>query len=164
MTIDKKDFTRLSPEDRIKKLRQLEEERKKDVNEIAELIKKSMQEIKTDKLAGEIAPEQKSVDISKLFEAGGEQLEKTVNAERRLAQTGNPGYRAIAQVYQDYSSLKKMAGYAASGPLSQDQMEFINKVSERLDNVKYENTSTEVANLLVASRAALHRIKKYAGM
>ena len=63
MTIDKKELTKLSPEERIKKLKLMEEERKKEVNEIEELIKKSMHELKTDKIAGEIAPEQRAVDI-----------------------------------------------------------------------------------------------------
>ena len=43
MTIDKKELSRLSPEERIKRLKLMESERKKEVDEIEELIKKSMQ-------------------------------------------------------------------------------------------------------------------------
>ena len=39
MAIDPKDLAKLSPQERIKKLKQLEEERKKEGNEIERLIK-----------------------------------------------------------------------------------------------------------------------------
>src|SRR3989338_2822070 len=115
MTIDKKELTKLSPEERIKKLRLMEEDRKKEVTEIERLIKESMHEIKTDKLADEIAPEQKAVDISKLFETTGEKLEKTLNAEQLSRFKGKGDYRVFARAYEDYSSLKKIMGYATMG-------------------------------------------------
>src|SRR3989338_8235542 len=108
MTIDKKELAKLSPEERIKRLKLLEEERKKEGDEIEQLIKKSVQEMKNDKLAGEIAPEQKAVDISRLFETrGGEKLERTARQEAPAAafMKGTRGYQAIAQTYEAYSQL-----------------------------------------------------------
>ena len=164
MAIDPKDLAKLSPQERIKKLKQLEEERKKEGHEIERLIKESMQEIRTEKLAEDITPEQKPVDITKLFESGGEQLERTVNNEKSARAAGKADYQVIAQAYQDYSSLKKMMGYAAEGSLTEEHLKAVDRIGERLDRTKYESASEEIANILVASKTALHKIRKYAGM
>jgi len=71
----------LSPGQRIKKLKMLEEERIKEVSEIEKLIRQSVQELKTDEFAAKIAPEQRDVDISRLFGSEEERLEKTVRKE-----------------------------------------------------------------------------------
>lgn len=164
MAIDKKELTKLSPKERIKKLKLMEEERKKEVDEIEHLIKESMQELKTDKIAEEIAPEQRAVDITRLFVGGGGELEKTVEVKQPSRVRGKGEYHAFAQAYQDYSSLKKIIGYAAMGSLSQDQLEAVDKIGERLDRTKYEPVSGELAGILVASVAALKKIRKYAGL
>ena len=169
MPIDKDKLSKLKPEERIKKLKLLEEERKKEVNEIGKLIKESMQELKTGKLAQEITPEQKSVDISSLFEVSGAELELAVGGEKTAAAADGrgseiKGYRLFAQAYDDYSSLKKFMGYAAEmGGLSQKQLEAVDTIGERLDKTRYEHAGSEIANILVASRAALHKIRKYSG-
>ena len=167
MTIDKKELTSLSPEERIKKLKLMEEERKKEVNEIERLIKESVQEIKTEKIAEDFAPEAKQVDISRLFETTGEQkLERTAREGAPAASFGKGarGYHAFVQAYQDYSSLKKLAGYAAAGNLSHEHLAAVDAIGERIDKTRYETASSELANILVASRAALHKIRKYSGM
>ena len=43
-------------------------------------------------------------------------------------------------------------------------MDAVDQIGERLDRAKYTSASREVANLVVASRAALYKIKKYAGL
>jgi hypothetical protein len=105
MTIDKEELVKLSPQERIKKLKLMEEDRKKEVDEIEILIKQSMQELKTDKLADDIAPEQRAVDISRLFETTGEQrLERTAREEAppTALMKGSREYQAFMQTYQDY--------------------------------------------------------------
>jgi len=76
----------------------------------------------------------------------------------------NQNYLALAQVYKDYSKLKRAVSYAVSGGLSEEQKEMIDKIGERLQRFKYESASEEVANLVVASRAALHKLRRYAGL
>jgi len=161
MAIDKKELSRLSPGERLKKLKTLEEDSKKEVDEIGQLIRDSLKELKTGKLAEEITPEQKPVDISSLFEAS-KGLEKKANSE--TGTKGKGDYQAFIQAYQDYSSLKKMMHYAASSGLMEEQIQIIDKIGERLDKTKYETVSAEIANIIVASRAALHKIKKYSGL
>ena len=164
MAINPKDLAKLSPEERIKKLRQLEEERKKDVHEIGRLIKESMQELRTDRLATEITPEQKPVDITRLFESNGDQLEKSVNDANAVNLAGKGDYQILSQAYQDYSSLKKMMGYAIEGSLTEEHLKAVDRIGERIDRTKYESASEEIANILVASKTTLHKIRKYAGM
>ncbi len=166
MALNKKEIAKLSPEERIKKLKLMEDERKKEVVEIEELIKKSMQELKTDKIAEEIAPEQKPVDISRLFAASGENLERTAREGSIGAALtkGSKEYQIFAQAYNDYSSLKKIMGYAAAGSLNEEHQAVIDEINERLDKTKYQSIGAELANILVASKATLHKIRKYAGM
>ena len=158
MTIDKKELTRLSPEERIKKLKLMEEERKKEVNEIEELIKKSMHELKTDKIAVEISPEQMAVDISRLFETkGGDRLERTAREEFPALAKGTRGYQAIVQTYETYSQLKSMGT-----SLTNEQ---IADIRDRLNTAeRYMTESEKAASKLDASRAVLYKLKKEAGL
>ena len=139
MAIDKKEFAKLSPEERIRKLKELEEERKKEMNEIGALIKESMKELKTDKLAEEITPERKSVDISRLFESSeGQMLERTARRDAPAATTkAAKGYQAIAQTYEAYSQLQKLdKALSIYGNLTEEQMSAIGQIGERINRVE----------------------------
>lgn len=166
MALDKKELSRLSPSERIKKLKLMEEERKKEVTEIERLIKESMQELKTDKIAEEIAPEQRAVDITRLFEAGGERLERTAREESPAAlMKGTKGYQAFAQTYQDYSQLKKFYGIVSmGGSLTEDQRSEIGKIGERVIIDRYAPLGEETANILDASRVILYKLEKETGL
>ncbi len=156
MSIDKKELTKLSPEERIKKLKLMEEERKKEVDEIEELIKKSMQELKTEKLAEDITPEQRTVDISRIFESTGEQrLERTAREEAPATALtkGAKSYQAVAQTYQDYSQPAKEQR-VATGP-----------IGERINIAEsYVTEGEKTASKLDASRATAHKLKKETGL
>ena len=165
MTLNKKELNKLSPEERIKRLKLMEEERKKEVNEIERLIKESMQEIKTDKLADEIAPEQKAVDISKLFETtAGEKLERTAREETRPAalMKGTKGYQAFVETYQAYSQAKELYGIALTGGgLTEEQKVAMLQIEERISTAeRYMTESEKTASKLDASRVTLYRLKK----
>ncbi len=166
MAIDKKELNRLSPEQRIKKLKSLEDERKKEVDEIGTLIKESMKELKNDRLAEEIAPEQKAVDISRLFEMGnGNGLEST--ARKAPSVSGNKsGYQTIVQMYKDYKQLSSFYGIVSSGgDLSKEQLGAIGQIGERLNFAeKYMTEGEKAASKLVAGRAVLYKLKKETGM
>lgn len=164
MPIDTNELRRLSPRDRIKRLKQMEEERKKDADEIERLIKDSMRELKTEKIAEEVTPEQITVDISRLFEAEGERLERTARQGASAALKGAKEYLTVKQAIYDYTSSKRILGYAAAGSLTEEQKASIDKIGERIDRTKYQTASAELANLIVATRAVLHKTRKYAGL
>ena len=165
MTIDKKELTKLSPQERIKKLKLMEEERKKEVDEIERLIRDSMQELKIDKIASDFAPEQKTVDISRLFESdAGENIESKARKTPGFAK-GTKGYQAIAQVSYDYSQLKKFDGIVSMGyNLTNEQKAAIGKIGERVTIDRYATIGEETASLLDASRATLYKLEKELGL
>ena len=70
----------------------------------------------------------------------------------------------MQQLQEDYNELRELTYASIGGSLSGNQMEAIDKIGERIDRAKYVSASKEVANLVVASRAVLHKIKKYAGI
>lgn len=167
MPIDKEELSKLSPQERIKKLKELEEERKKESSEIEELIKKSMQELKNDKLAGEIAPEQKTVDISRLFEPSREQrLERTARREAPAFMRGSKSYQAFVQTYNDYTQLKTFYGVISTGgTLTEEHLFSIGEIGERINKAeRYMTEGEKSASKLDASRFVLYKLKKETGI
>ena len=68
MTTDLKEIKKLSPEERIKRLKKIEEENKKEINEAEKLIKDSIREINIQKEIKDLPiPQIKAVDIESLF-------------------------------------------------------------------------------------------------
>lgn len=169
MTIDKSALARLPPQEKIKKLKLMEEERRKEVDEIEKLIKESMQALKTNKLAEEVAPEPRAVDISRLFEINERQsLERTARQEAPPAalMKGTKGYQAIAQTYQDYSQLKKFYSILSmEGNLTEEQIAAIGQIGERITRAeRYMSEGEKSASKLDASRMVLYKLKKETGL
>ncbi len=168
MTINKQELSKLSPEERIKKLKLMEEERKKEVTEIETLIKRSMHELRIDKIAGEVAPEQRAVDISRLFEQTGEQLERTAREESPPAalMKGTKSYNAFIQTYNDYSELKKFYGVVAGGgSLTEDDRKLVGEIEGRIGVAeRYMTESEKTASKLDGSRMILYKLRKETGL
>jgi len=158
----KKELRKLKPRDRLKKLKEIEGKRKTEIGEIEGLIKDSEKDLKTDEVAEEIAPEQTEVNIGSLFEEG-DQLERTVRKEAPETEKEDKRYISFQQAYSDYSKLQDITYASMMGPLTPAQMDAVDSIGEKLDRTKYQSASQEIANILVASRAALYKIKKYAG-
>ena len=158
MTIDKKKMSSLPPEERIRKLKELGDTRKKEINEIEGLIKESMHELQTNRLAEEIAPGQRPVDISALFESS-----ETRDRRHDKKEGIEIEYKVFQQFYDDYHSLKKIMGYVSIGPLTEEQFRIVDRIGERIDNTKYEPAHAELANILDASRIALRKLRAYKG-
>jgi hypothetical protein len=161
----KAELRKLRPRDRLKRLKELGEKRKAEMTDIDELIKDSEKEVRTEEVAEEITPEQEEVNIANLFREEAEQLERTVREESPETEEEEGRYMSFKQAYSDYTALQNIA-YASmeEGSLTPAQMDTVDKIGERLDRSKYVSASKEVADMLVASRAALYKIKKYAGL
>ncbi len=97
MAVDKEELNKLPLRERIKRLKQLEEDRKEEIEEIDSLIKNSEKDLKTEKVAEEVSPEERDVDISRLFKGEGEELEKTVKKEAPAAEDGEVKYLSMQQ-------------------------------------------------------------------
>lgn len=160
----KRELRKLRPRARLKRLKELEEKRKAEMTDIDELIKDSEKEVRTEEVAEEISPEQEEINIGRLFREEGEELERTVREAAPATEEEDQRYTSFKQAYKDYSALQEIAYESMEGPITSEQMGRVDKIGERLDRTKYVSASREVANLLVASRAALYKIKKYAGL
>lgn len=160
----KRELRRLRPKDRLKKLKELEEKRKSEMVDIEDLIKDSEKDVRSDEVAEEIAPQQEEVDIGRLFREESEQLERTVKQESPETERDEHEYIPFKQAYNDYNTLQDIVYASMTGPLTPTQEHTIDKIGERLDKTKYQSTSQEVVNILVASKAALYKIRKYAGL
>ncbi len=160
----KEELRKLRPQARLKKLKELEEQRKKDITKIEDLIKDSEKDLRTEEVAEEITPEQTEVNIGRLFEEETGHLEHTVREEAPEPEREEQGYVSFRQAYSDYSTLKDITYASMMGQLTPAQIDTVDKIGERLDRSKYISASQEAANLLVASRSALYKIRKYAGV
>lgn len=161
----KKELKKLRPDLRIKKLKEFEEKRKSEITQIEDLIKDSEKDLKTERVAEAISPRQIEVDIRRLFEEEGNKLEATARKEAPQAgKSASRGYAPLKQMYNDYTQLQGIAYASMMGTLTQAQREAVDEIGERLDRTKYEPSSREVANMLVASRSVLYKIRKYAGI
>ena len=160
----KRELRKLKPGDRLKKLKKLGEKRKTEIDEIEDLIKDSEKDLKTDEVAEEITPEQTEINITRLFEEDTGQLESTVRKEAPETEREEQGYISIKRAYSDYSRLQDITYASMMGSLTSVQADAVDRIGERLDRSKYQSASKEAVNILVASKAALYKIRKYAGL
>jgi len=160
----RKELKKLKPKDRLKRLKDLGKKRKTEIDEIEELIKDSEKELKTDEVAEDIVPEQTEINIGSLFEQESGQLESTVKKAAPETEKEEQSYVSLKQAYNDYSRLQDITYASMMGEITTTQMDAVDNIGERLDRSKYHSQSAEVADILVASRSVLYKIKKYAGM
>ena len=153
---------KLPPKDRLAKLKKLKQSRRNDIKEIADLITKSQSDL-TEQIADEIAPEISRVHIDDLFEQQGNALERSVGNVPRAEDDEEQGYTIFKQLYSDYTELKDISYTSMMGSLSTSKRAILDEIGERLNKTKYHGTSEQLANILVASRSALYKIRKYAG-
>ncbi len=156
--LNKEELEKLTPAERIKRLKKLEEENKKEIQEAEKLIKQTEIQIEREGIAESVkVPETKPIDIETLFKEEPT-LETTVREE--APQTDGEA-KEESQLYQLAQAYEEAKGIAySSEPVTEEQLEWIDRLGERVEK-KYETTSKEVANLVVATRSLIHKIRKY---
>lgn len=151
---DKDELRRLAPAERIRKLRELEEERKKEIEEAEKLIRESVEDLRREKATEDVEiPEAEEVNIEDLF--GGEKLEDTV-AKEAPADEDAIKY----QTNIDYDYLR----HVDTGNIQNYNMEHIEQIRERLADIDYKALSADVAKQVVGTRKVLYELKKSLGM
>jgi hypothetical protein len=77
------DIAKLSPQERIKKLKELEEKSKKEIEKAQKLIRESEQEIAIEEKVRQVRiPQDQEIDVTKLFRREEPNLEETVEKEK----------------------------------------------------------------------------------
>ena len=156
--LDKQEMQKLTPAERIKRLKELEEENKKEIEEAEEIIKATESQIERDNIAESVAvPETKPVDIESLFKEEEKTLEGTVREE--APSTAGKEEGTLYQLAQAYEEAKGML--YSEEPLDENQLEWIDKLGERVEKIKYQTASDQIADLAVATRTVVYKLKKY---
>lgn len=182
-TIDR--IMKLSPSERIKKLKDLGEQKKKEIEEAENLIKESLSEIRTEELIRDMPPPQmRGVDITKLWDEEKPKdkkleekwLEDSV-AEAKSAlneeQTRQYGMQLSKAPTEDlYSRMKEIYGSVQNAGYmnTQEQRDLENikyalhRKEEDIHEGKYKGISTEVSQMLVITQDMAAKMKsRYTG-
>ena len=172
-TSDLEDIKKLSPEERIDRLRKLEENKKKEIEEAHKLIEESVGQIKKEEeLRDEIeTPKPKQVDITKLFEGEKESLEGVVEREKKELSEGELeqhrqyqhqlSKEAVGDLYnrvKDVYNQVKESGNITSE--QQNRLDDINYAMQYKSNdIKsgtYKTASDEISDVMDASKKILN--------
>ncbi|MBL7050983.1 hypothetical protein ISS04_02345 [Candidatus Woesearchaeota archaeon] len=173
---DLEDIKKLSPEERIDRLRKFEENKKKEIEEAHKLIEESVSQIKKEEeLRDEIeTPKPKQVDITKLFEGEEGNLESVVEREKKQLSEGELekhrqyqhklSKEAVGDLYnrvKDVYNQVKESGNITSE--QQDQLNDINYAMQYKSNdIKsgtYKTASEEISDVMDASKGILNYIR-----
>ena len=154
--IDKAKLEKLPAAQRIKKLKELEKEKRKEIEEAEKLIHETESQIEREGIAESVkVPETKTIDIGSLF-AEEENLESTVKKEDK--DEGN-GESPLYQLAQDYEAAKDIAYGGES--ISESQLGWVDQLGSRIEKIKYYSANDQIANLVVATQSLIHKIKRY---
>ncbi|MFH2028179.1 MAG: hypothetical protein ABIJ08_03505 [Nanoarchaeota archaeon] len=153
--INKEELAKLNHADRIKKLKEIEEDSKKQILEAEDLIKESEVAIEKESVEKKVrVPETKKVDISDLFGPPPEDLEgKTREAVVEETSTKQLQYM-VNQAYEE------AAGLAYQAP-TDDVLSRVDALGEKLEKINYRSLTKDVANRLVATRSIIYKLKRY---
>lgn len=154
--IDKEELKKLIPDERIKKLKELEAESRKEIEEAGKIIKETEATLTREKIAESVKiPETKPIDLDSLFEEQ-KSLETTVKQEAPKEEKKEVG---LYQLAQDYDEAKDILYTQDS--LDKGQLEWIDRLGEKVDKMKYTSNVKEMANLVVATRSVIYKIRKF---
>ena len=147
MTLSKDALKKLSPEARIKKLKEMDAERKKEGEESKKLLEQSIGELERDEAVKKIKlPEEKKVDIDALFRS---QLEETVRKEK--PPEGEP--KNIQYMLQTYDDLKEMQNAYGANLTDEQKMalgQMYNRINQDEKNAEHYHSAPDEARAIAS--------------
>ncbi len=124
---DIEDIKKLPPQERLKRLKELEDKRKKQEEEAKKIVEDSLKEIKLDEMLRQVdVPKHEKVDIDKLFQQAkdlGDQLEG--EAKKNKNKDGGVDYAKRLQELLPKDTLQEIQGWYAQGKAPPDRREFL---------------------------------------
>lgn len=161
------EIRKMTPEARIKRLKELEEKNKKEIQEAERLISEAQDDIDKEKLIDEIPiPEIKKTDIDDLFEV--ETLDDVVGPIENA-----PGieYRIPPEIESEITNIyNQLNELRYTSEWSSQEYDSFNSAAERLSQIKNDfedkvkqgyTLSQETTNQLVVSQNVEYNIRKY---
>lgn len=146
----------LSARDRVSKLKELEKKKRDEIEKVEKLLMQSEHDAKVEERIIEQVevPESAPVDISSLFEQGGENLESQVGGGKSSDdENASPKYQNAEQnfFFSTYTAMD-----------SHDHEPIPPKIDGALSTVEYAPTEgKKLADVHVASRSVLEETKRY---
>ena len=146
MPLNKEELKKLSPRERLKKLKEVEEETKTELEEAAALIKETEKEVNVEDISSGVAvPDTQPIDISELFGSSeeGKKIEDMLDVggvkyEAGMDDTDNTGYLSLGQ-----------GGGGGA------------KLEDTFDIKTYAASSQSEAKKVTASKSLMDQVKKY---
>ncbi len=144
---EKDELSKLTPRERIKRLKELQEARKKDIAEAEKLIESSEEQAEGDELADRIeVPDSRIVDISSLFGPEDEvATTKEEVTEENVKYFVQEAYDAAVDAMESGQEVNREA---------------IRDLGSKLQSVKYMHPSDEIAKRAVAALGIFYEIRK----
>jgi len=148
--LNREELSSLPLTERIRRLRQIESDSKKAIEEARKLIKETETEIRTSDVASAIAPEPERVDISKLFK-------QEEGLEGSISKKGSAEEENINLEYVRTND-QETAGYSSMAEEPQLPRQSALKIEEQ---TIYRAESKGITDKSVASKSVLEATKKY---
>lgn len=156
------DIKKLPLRQRVQKLKEFENKRKKELEEASKLLKESAEEVRREKVVENVeVPEAKPVDITDLFKSDEKTLEAVIGRE---APAEADETTVKYELMLDYKILTKLDTAMDSYKLQKAIMKVEDRVNELAGKMNYANMGKDVADQLVATRSVLYSMKKRAGL
>jgi hypothetical protein len=157
------EIRKLSPEERIKKIGELEKKRSKEKQGMEELLKESISTIKNEETIKNIkVPEQKKVNVSELFSGGEESqesLEKKAEDERSREKASGVVYKIdIKEAENMYNEIRNMGD---TNSWQEEEFREFYRVQSVVDAVDTRLLKDDVAERINSTRSLIHTIRNY---
>ena len=170
------EIKKLSPEERINRLRKFQQKQKKEAAEATKIIEDSVAQIKQEeKLKGVISvPESKQVDVAGLFKSDEQSLEATIEKEKKeLTEDELKEHRQYQlQLSQEpaqelYQRVKSMYQQVKEGSISYDKMRELDDLSYAFDYKqrdmqagKYKTSGENIEDIMSASKSLVNYMRQ----
>lgn len=155
------EIRKLSPEERIKKIRELEEKRSKEKQGMEELLKESISTIKNEETIKNIkVPEQKKVNVSELFSNEEEEsLEKKTHDARQDEKPEGVTYKIdFKEAENMYNEIRNMGD---TNSWQEEEFREFYRVQSVVDAVDTRLLKDDVAERINSTRNLIHTIRNY---
>lgn len=155
--LNKTELEKLTPDQKIKKLKELAEENKKEIEEAGKIIKETESKLERDKILESVkVPETKPIDIESLFKEEEHNLENTVKTEAPATEKEDGNLYLLTQAYEEAKGM-----LYSDEPLTKSQLQWVDRLGERVEKAKYASTTERVAVLANATKTIVHKLKRY---
>ena len=152
--INKEELNKLKPEERIKKLRELQRKNVKEFQEAKRLIAETEGQISREEIAERVkVPESREVDITKLFDEVPVNVSLAEIAREEVTQQNE---RYITEI--SYEVAKNALEKFYEG--EKIDLGAVDAVGEKLQKVKYTTANEDIAVLAIATLQVFYKLKK----